>query len=317
MSRRLAGPSCALWLLALAVVAAENITTNSVQLLSDATPTVYTSISTLLLRTSSTTVQFTTVNTSPPPIFRRLPHHHQGSRWGPYFEDGEEPQNVTARVGSNVKLDCKIGMLHDKMVTWLHRKSEQIHLLTVGKVEYSSDQRFRLSFRYPGNWRLEILYVNRRDEGLYECQISTHPPRVKRMFLKVTAPEVFIMDDNNHEILERYYKAGSAVELLCLATQLEDPGDFVTWRHGDEVLNKGVSVNGSLGSSTVLSTLTLEHAQKRHSGNYTCSVGNVASATVAVHILNGELPAAVHHGNCAPNWRSDWLWLLLPLVVRR
>lgn len=56
----------------------------------------------------------------------------------------------------------------------------------------------------------------------------------------VPAPEVVIMDENNHEVSERYYKAGSAVELTCLATQVEEPGDYVTWRHGDITLAKGI-----------------------------------------------------------------------------
>nr|CAD7413206.1 unnamed protein product [Timema cristinae] len=55
------------------------------------------------------------------------------------------------------------------------------------------------------------------------------------------APQVLIMDENNHEVQDRYYKAGSSVELSCLATQVEEPGDVVSWRHGDTLITMGVS----------------------------------------------------------------------------
>jgi len=48
------------------------------------------------------------------------------------------------------------------------------------------------------------------------------------------------------------------------------------------------STNVSLGAGSVATTLTVDHALKQHSGNYTCAVGSLASATVAVHILNGK-----------------------------
>jgi len=38
-------------------------------------------------------------------------------KFGPYFEDGDREINVTARIGSTVLLDCKIGMLGDKKVS--------------------------------------------------------------------------------------------------------------------------------------------------------------------------------------------------------
>ncbi|XP_034240173.1 uncharacterized protein LOC117644670 [Thrips palmi] len=245
----------------------------------------------------------------PPPGLKKHMHSAQG-HFGPYFEDGAGPHNATARVGSAVTLNCRVGMLQDKTVTWVHRRGDQMHLLTVGGATYSSDQRLALRFRYPNDWRLEISPVTLRDQGRYECQVTTHPLLARIVNLRVTAPDVQIVDENMHPVSERYYKAGSAVELTCLAGQLEGPGDTVHWSRGRQPLSAGVSTNASTLNGRVVSTLTLRHAQKKDSGNYSCSVGSLAGTSVAVHVLNGELPAAVHDGNSGVTSNRVATWLL-------
>ena len=53
-----------------------------------------------------------------------------------------------------------------------------MELLTVGKTTYSGDARYSVDFQYPNNWRLKIESAQKMDEATYECQISTHPPRI-------------------------------------------------------------------------------------------------------------------------------------------
>ncbi|XP_072743552.1 uncharacterized protein [Anoplolepis gracilipes] len=226
-------------------------------------------------------------------------------KFGPYFEDGDREMNVTTRIGSTVLLDCKIGMLGDKKVTWLQHDKDSFRLLTVGRTQYSTDQRISLNFRYPSNWRLQILYANPRDSGLYQCQVATHPPLVKKINVVVTAPTLTISDDSGRIVSkERHLKAGSVLRLRCEARDvLESLNESVVWTRGDETLSEDISENRTTEISAgkevlvIVSTLIVERASPRHAGNYSCVVPGKAKTTVAVHVLNGELPAAVHDGN--------------------
>nr|CAD7412504.1 unnamed protein product [Timema poppensis] len=69
-------------------------------------------------------------------------------------------------------------------VSWIRHRD--IHLLTVGRYTYTSDQRFQ-SIHSPQteDWMLQIRYPQRRDSGVYECQVSTTPPIGHSMYLSV------------------------------------------------------------------------------------------------------------------------------------
>lgn len=80
-------------------------------------------------------------------------------------------------------------------MSWVRRKHGEtdLQLLTVGKQTYSGDPRYTIEFQYPNNWRLKIASANKNDEGVYECQISTHPPKVIIYYLHVNGEYDFPM----------------------------------------------------------------------------------------------------------------------------
>lgn len=69
-------------------------------------------------------------------------------------------------------------------VSWVRHRD--IHLLTVGRYTYTSDQRFEaLHLPHAEEWTLRIRYPQQKDSGIYECQISTTPPIGHPVYLTI------------------------------------------------------------------------------------------------------------------------------------
>ncbi|XP_048514540.1 obscurin [Athalia rosae] len=246
-------------------------------------------------------------------------HHHHDHRWGPHFEG--ESQNLTVQAGATVTLNCRISLLQDKTVSWVRRQpdGEQLSLLTVGQHTYTGDLRYTVEFQYPNNWRLQIKYVNSSDEGQYECQISTHPPKFIQINLHINAPSVQIVDGMGQPLRDKYYEADSTIELLCVVRHIAMQMQYsvVQWLHGNRTLNYdttrgGISVKTNLMEEGANSTLSIARVGPGDSGNYTCALTTMPDqpAIVHVHVLNGESLAELHHGSAGG--RS---YVCLPVIL--
>jgi len=89
---------------------------------------------------------------------------------------------------------------------------------------------------------------------------------------------------------ELYIKSGSDINLTCIVLQTPEPPSFIYWYHGNHVINYsqrgGISVVTEKQPRT--SRLLISRAHANDSGNYTCSPSSSDSASVMVHVLNGE-----------------------------
>nr|XP_049702376.1 lachesin [Helicoverpa armigera] len=227
----------------------------------------------------------------------RLAKRYVGLYTGPYF-DPSAPNNITTQLGTHAYLPCKVRQLSNKSVSWIRRRDA--HILTVDRFTFIADERFQAFLvEATDTWTLQVKYVQARDAGVYECQVGTEPKMSHFVQLNVVVPKIEIVGES-----DLYVKAGTTVSLKCVITQaLEEPA-YIFWYHNDErVLNYDKSLveirMERVAPDTTVGNLIIYSPRREDSGNYSCSPSNLDSASVMLHVLSGEQPAAMQHGNAA------------------
>ncbi|XP_065566164.1 zwei Ig domain protein zig-8-like isoform X2 [Artemia franciscana] len=251
---------------------------------------------------------------------------------GPSF-DLTTPREVTVLVGKTAFLSCSVRNRGNKTVSWIRHRD--VHILTVGRYTYTSDQRFTaLHHRHNDEWTLQIKYCQARDSGLYECQINTQPHRSLFVNLNVIEPSTRSLyslnpgqmpvsdsgwaNDPGEWVPKRKYNGeripkatilggpdvhvdhGSRINLTCIIQYSPEPPAYVFWYHHDQVLSLdsprgGISILTEKGPITT-SSLLIQKARVSDTGKYSCSPSNADVSSVNVHVLNGEKPAAMQSG---------------------
>nr|XP_029718413.1 hemicentin-1-like isoform X1 [Aedes albopictus]XP_029718414.1 hemicentin-1-like isoform X1 [Aedes albopictus]XP_029718415.1 hemicentin-1-like isoform X1 [Aedes albopictus]XP_029718416.1 hemicentin-1-like isoform X1 [Aedes albopictus] len=220
-----------------------------------------------------------------------LQMYWENSMVHPYF-DNTTKRDVTAIAGQTCQLHCRVKSLGDRAVSWIRKRD--LHILTVGILTYTNDQRFQsLHTEGSDEWTLRITSPQARDSGVYECQVSTEPKISQAFRLNVVVSKAKILGN-----AELFVKSGSDINLTCVALQSPQPPSFIYWYKGGRVINYsqrgGISVLTEQQTRT--SRLVIARASPSDSGNYTCTPSNSDSASVVVHVIKGEHPAAMQHG---------------------
>ncbi|XP_076285079.1 zwei Ig domain protein zig-8 isoform X2 [Lasioglossum baleicum] len=239
----------------------------------------------------------------------------------PAFDD-IAPRNVTAIGGQTTELNCYVKYLGDRVVSWIRKRD--LHILTSSIHAYTGDGRFSVEHPEASNeWTLKIDYVQQRDAGVYECQVNTEPKMNLAFALSVEAAQAKILGPE-----DVYVKKGSTISLTCTVNVQSTPPSSVLWHHGAAVVDfdspsvhrrGGVSLETEKTESGTTSRLLVTQARLADSGNYTCIPSNAIPASVMVHVLNGEHPAAMQHGgSCgvAPTILLATVTLLIANLLR-
>jgi len=226
----------------------------------------------------------------------------------PEFADWAET-NVTAQLGGSVFLHCPVINSGDRAVSypsisWIRLRDW--HILTTGVLTYTSDSRFQVLHKEGSyDWVLQIKYVQERDAGEYDCQVSTSTGTIsKKVILSVVRPEAFILGGDEYHI-----DRGSQISLVCVIEKAPTPPQYVFWYHNDRMVNydveRGISVftssggggedksSGSPAANAATGTggktksqFVISEATPTDSGNYTCKPSNAVPASIQVFVSN-------------------------------
>ncbi|XP_055707373.1 zwei Ig domain protein zig-8-like [Phlebotomus papatasi] len=227
-----------------------------------------------------------------------ISHGHQSRRSGgtdvfssPFLAE-HRVTNITTQIGTHAYLPCKARQLANKSVSWVRVRDD--HILTVDRTVFIADDRFQ-SFYVEGTgmWTLQLKYVQARDAGIYECQVSTEPKVSARVHLHVVVPRTELDGEPN-----RYVKAGSKVIIRCVVRGALEPPAYVFWYFGLEQIftdnRYGWTMQTDSESEThnTIASLIIPSARKRDAGNYTCNPSNSDAVTVLLHVINVEYSAS-------------------------
>ncbi|KAH8358652.1 hypothetical protein KR093_001644, partial [Drosophila rubida] len=177
-----------------------------------ATEAAATPITTTAATATTTTTTTTTTTRRPAPRTTLKPP--------PTIDDY---QTIISQAGTHAYLPCNVKQLVKKPISWLRMRDG--HILTVDQTTFIADQRFQSVFSpNPERWSLQIKYVQLKDEGTYECQVSTEPKASAIVHLRIVEPKTELIGEST-----RHVKAGSQVKLRCIISQALEPPLFINW----------------------------------------------------------------------------------------
>ncbi|KAH8372162.1 hypothetical protein KR093_010352 [Drosophila rubida] len=229
----------------------------------------------------------------------------------PMYFGTENSTVVTTQIGATAHVPCTVHHIGEGVVSWIRKKD--YHLLTVGLTTYSSDERFSAThLKHSEDWTLQIKFVQQRDAGVYECQVSTHPPTSIFLHLSVVEARAEISGPPI-----RYLTPGSTLRLQCRVVQNTEASEYIFWYHDNRMINYDIDrgINVSTEPDFQSSELTIQRTRREHSGNFTCVASNTQPASVLVHIFKGDNPAAMYHGHVGGSTKTTQRQLHNLMVV--
>ncbi|CAL4191904.1 unnamed protein product, partial [Meganyctiphanes norvegica] len=167
--------------------------------------------------------------------------------------------------------------------TWLISGHFEHHMNIVGTYAYANGTLMHIFNNFQKDWALHVRYAQPHDSGVYECQLSAHPPI--GVLSQLTVIEAIAEITGGSEV--RYVQVGSPVQLVCTITDLIEPPAYVFWYHGDRMVNYDPSRQLQVFSESNTPPLLADELLRPTTASELCS-GTSGPHDLLLPIIPGE-----------------------------
>jgi len=205
------------------------------------------------------------------------------------------PSNLKVSLGGTARLVCEVKDLGPNTISWRKvdgNESSESVFVAVGPTLLTTDPRFQVNLSDHGS-TLQIILVQEKDEGDYQCQVFSHPPVYLTHSLNIKRPpNVTILgrpESGTLTLLE-----GEELALICQGAG--DPEPRMFWHRKNQRLADG---NRQIEGDQLIFT----RVSRKHAGEYVCTADNgfgaPAESSIIVQVQYGPVVSLeanyIHH----------------------
>ncbi|GFR06377.1 hemicentin-1 [Trichonephila clavata] len=193
------------------------------------------------------------------------------------------PTDIDALNGDPVTLQCKGSGTPKPSITWLKAQGENADFTPISN---SNNPSILL------NGSLYFDSIDKKDEGLYKCNISNG---IGTSLLKSVIVRVIVFSDNALQIQPFFFPSKSIIGKRASVTCTPTVGEKMSfnWFKNGKELMKGMNID--IRSFSDLSTLVIDPLTEDDSGNYTCMANSRSMTASYTTVLEVLIPPSWSH----------------------
>ncbi|KAK3874727.1 hypothetical protein Pcinc_020352 [Petrolisthes cinctipes] len=121
------------------------------------------------------------------------------------------------------------------------------------------------------------------DAGMYECQLTTHPPTSLFFILKVVEARAVLQGGPDMHV-----QTGATLRLHCVLHHATENPEFIFWYHNNSMINYAPRRPLKVLEHRYSSVLIISNVRWDDAGAYRCEPHMARPANLTLHVVAGQ-----------------------------